>query len=117
MPNFERVAGIFRHLLTMLGAWLVSASIMPETAVDEWTGGAMVLIGLFWSMFTGEKVDAPWSKVSGFFRHALGIAAGFAQGKGLLSEESANQIMSFAMMLIAFGWSYFDPTKSKPTSS
>ncbi|MCB1460888.1 MAG: hypothetical protein KDJ90_00315 [Nitratireductor sp.] len=112
MPNFDRIAGLFRHLLTLAGAWLVSGAIMPESVVDEWTGGAMILIGLFWSLFTGEKFDAPWAKVQGFFRHSLGMLAGYAQGKGLISSEMANQITSIVLMAVAFGWSYVAPEKA-----
>ena len=94
----EQAAGIFRHMLTLVGGFLIAKGVADEALVNELTGSAMVAFGAFWSFYTGEKNGVEWSKLNGFLRHLLTVGAGFLYAQnpalGTIATEAIPAILA-----------------------
>lgn len=49
------VMALFRHILTMAGAYLVSQGYIEATSVESVTGASLVLIGAGWSAYKARQ--------------------------------------------------------------
>ena len=108
-----RVQGIARHLLTTFGGFLMANGYADASLVDEFTGGALTMIGLLWSALSGEKVNFNQAKMLGFARHALTILAGVIAAQNTAAGAVAMQLVPIAVAGVGFLFSYLAPEKAK----
>lgn len=58
----EQLFGIFRHVLTIAGGYLVAQGMLSEGALTEIVGGIMASVGVAWSWWSkpsAPAVEAP----------------------------------------------------------
>jgi hypothetical protein len=48
--NWDMIAGLFRHLLTFGGGWMVAKGFFDEATMNELVAGLMTVIGIVWSV-------------------------------------------------------------------
>lgn len=58
MLSWTKIAGLFRHLLTFGGGFLVASGTFDQATLDTAIPAIMTLIGIVWSMFAPEKKTA-----------------------------------------------------------
>ena len=55
MLNKEKILGLVRHTLTVVGAIYITKGIVDETLVTELIGGAITLTSAIWSIVSKNK--------------------------------------------------------------
>jgi len=57
--NKEQISGIFRHVLTFIGGFLITKGLVDETFVTEVVGALSTIIGAVWSFFAKTPANVP----------------------------------------------------------
>lgn len=58
MPNWTKISGLLRHILTFGGGMVVAEGYIDETTMLEVVGAIMTLAGIAWSYMAPEKSAA-----------------------------------------------------------
>ncbi len=55
MPNWTKISGVLRHLLTFGGGYVVAKGVVDEATMNEIIAGTMTIVGVLWSWLASEK--------------------------------------------------------------
>lgn len=96
----EKVDSLIRHLLTIVGSWLIARGVLNESVATDVVGGAIALLSLGWSIYVKDYAK---DKISGFVRQILTAAAVFI---GSLSPAMIDTIISVlgTVGMVWLGW-------------
>lgn len=102
---------IIRHLLGLVGGFLLARGVTDAVTAEAITGGIMAALAFFWG--TGDELLAEQKNklraaiLSGV-RHLLGIIGGVLVNKGVLDATASQDIIGGVLALTALIWGPYD---------